>query len=94
MAKDASGGFQRRRLGLAYLGCLDLAKDPRSQIFTTCNQDRYTSQARIIQIAQSIPIATHNIPLPNYTLIDELVWPAGSSYLSGTVTVDKYVDRL
>jgi hypothetical protein len=39
-------------LSLAYLACPDLAIDFKSQILSTCESGRYTSQARIIQIAQ------------------------------------------
>jgi hypothetical protein len=50
---DALVGFPCCRLGLAWLSlaCLDLSVSPRSQALI--NQVRYTSQARITQIAQN-----------------------------------------
>jgi hypothetical protein len=54
IARDVSEGLPLRWLGftLAYLAFPVLAVDPKSQISSTCKLGRYTSKARIIQIAK------------------------------------------
>jgi hypothetical protein len=54
MTMDTSEGFPCHWLGLALPTWLAQAVDPKSQISSTSKSGRYTSQARIIQIAQSI----------------------------------------
>jgi hypothetical protein len=63
-------------LGLAWLGLawpgLDLRVDPKSQIFVYLKQPRYTSQARITQIAQNNIHSNTWFQFTGYILLDKL----------------------
>jgi hypothetical protein len=67
-------------LSLAYLVCLDLAIDPKSQILNSSKSRQIHSTSKNnTNSTINTHIDTHSSS--SYILVDELVWPAGSRQL-------------